>query len=89
MKKVYCYIEWWDPVSDDTWRQTDEIRDHPNTIKSIGWLIKESSSSMVLGLNSDENEGSYSLVITIPKVLIRGDVQRLEFTPEQAELNLE
>lgn len=89
MKKEYCYIEWFDPVSDDVWRPYEEVKDNPNTIKSIGWIVKETPSCIVLGLNSDEAEESWSLTMTIPKVLIKGDVQRFEFTRDQTEFILE
>lgn len=70
MKLVY--IEWVDSCGDSSrWRELDEIKkDRPATIRSVGWLVKETEKSKTIVPHlSDSDHGQGEM--TIPKKAIR------------------
>jgi len=71
-QRKMLYLEWYDPTSDDAWKEIDKLEnDCPHTIKSIGWLIKESKEAIRIALSVDDSDESLcASSMIIPKSLI-------------------
>jgi hypothetical protein len=66
----YIKVHWRDATSVDAWTAKEDIEPVCHLICTLGALVKESEDALVVALNHDSDEGSYSQFITIPKAWI-------------------
>lgn len=71
-------IEWDDAASLDEWTDIAEIEAVGHRIVSVGFVLEESETAVVLALNIDTVSEKTSCVMFIPKGMIRS---RTEITP--------
>ena len=64
------YVLWKDSVSVDAWTAASDLDGELHVIESIGRLVKETSSAVILALNYDPESNDFSCSIYIPKVNI-------------------
>lgn len=65
------YLEWIDPADIDAWTPISDISEELNLIRSVGFLIRETEKALIICLNRDLPEHSASMIMIIPKILIR------------------
>jgi hypothetical protein len=70
MKYVIEYILWKDAVSEDAWKNVDEIYSHYHLIETVGFVIKESDEVLTISLNHDLGSDNFSCMIHIPQAMI-------------------
>lgn len=64
-------IEWVDPHSVDPWTELKDLELDPCKIISVGQVIKETKSVVVLSLNFQATENNVSCTMIIPKECIK------------------
>lgn len=74
-KPKLIYIEWGDAISNTGWMSFNEALEWGEEehwiVKNIGWLLKETSSYILLASKYSEGSGEYGLLHKIPKTWIR------------------
>ena len=68
MKVVY--LEWIDAESVDAWEEYTHADKEPPMIKTLGFLIRETKTYIVIALSIDETNGMCSSRIQIPTGMI-------------------
>lgn len=73
-------IEWVDSEADPGWKYIPTIEPHESHIDSIGFLLKETDTAIVISTSVSENNGCMD-PLTIPKVAV---ISRQDFDGNQA-----
>lgn len=64
-------VTWGDAYSEDSWLDPEEAAVEPHILAhSLGFVVKESSTSLTLCLNRFASKDSISCIMTIPKGMI-------------------
>lgn len=70
MKYAIEYVLWKDAVSEDAWKNVDEIHSHYHLIETVGFVVKESDEVLTIALNHDIESDNFSCTIHIPQAMI-------------------
>ena len=64
------YILWKDAVSEDAWKNIDEIDSHYHPIETVGIVVRETNEVISVSLNHDISSNNFSCTIHIPQAMI-------------------
>lgn len=64
------YILWKDAVSEDAWKNIDEIDSHYHPIETVGIVVRETAEVITVSLNHDISSNNFSCTIHIPQAMI-------------------
>lgn len=66
MKSVH--VTWIDATSDDEWTDKDEWTNiHPHTIETLGWLVEETDTHIIICTSYDEERNAIAGRWAIPR----------------------
>lgn len=64
-------IEWVDAESIDAWTEIDNLSQTLPTIKTVGFIVKQTKDLLTIALNYDADNQSVSCVMKIPNQWIK------------------
>jgi hypothetical protein len=66
----YAVVEWIDACSSDEWEEANEISLSPQLIVTLGIIFEITRDKIVLAMNYDRENDSYSCMMAIPSGMI-------------------
>jgi hypothetical protein len=76
MKYPIELVIWKDAVSEDEWKNVDDITPHFHLIHTVGFVIKDTEEVLTVSLNHDTVADNFSCTIHIPQGMV---VDRIPF----------
>lgn len=87
MKRPIELVTWKDAVSEDAWKNFDEILPHYHVIETVGFVIKDTEEVLTVSLNHDVESDNYSCTIHIPQGMVISRVELSESRRKRRKKN--
>lgn len=65
------YVTWIDSSTDDGWQDANELDERPDLVHSVGFLVKETDTLLVIANSYDPATGHSNGRMSIPLVSIQ------------------